>query len=154
MEEEIDVRYLAGLRLPGNGAWLLVTGVDGAPGSHFAAQVLDDDVPWAHGGDVVVRLTPSDPPPGQPPPAVLAQVLVVLGGRLIPVASWPGQDPGQWPEQIRPAVAFAMGMLTELEEHAADLGPATDLAQAAAGATAGVPLHITFPAGTTAPLLP
>ena len=75
----------------------------------------------------------------------------VIGGRLIPVAAWPSEDPEGWPERIRPAVAFAMGMLTELEEHGADLGAAADLSQAASQATAGLPLHITFPGGKAAP---
>lgn len=149
-QEEADVLYLAGQRLPPGGAWLLVTGVDGTPGGEFTAQVLDEAAPPAFGGDVVVRLAPDDPPAGQPPPAARAQVHAVIGGRLIPVAAWPSHDLDGWPERIRPAVAFAMGVLTELEEHGADLGGGIDLSQAASHATAGLPLHITFPGGKAA----
>jgi hypothetical protein len=153
----VDVLYLAGQRLPADGAWLLVTAVDGKPGGEFTAQVLPEAAPSAFGGDVVVRLSPDDPAVGQPPPAARVQVYVVMGGRLIPVAAWPGHDLDGWPERIRPAVAFAMGVLTELEEHGADLGARdwVDLNQAAGEATAGLPLHLPFPAdGDAAPLVP
>ncbi len=33
------------------------------------------------------------------------------------------QSPDDWAGQVRPAVSFAMGMITELEESGADLGP-------------------------------
>ena len=46
-----------------------------------------------------------------------------MGGRLVLAGSWDRQSPGDWAEQVRPAVAFAMGMITELEESGADLGP-------------------------------
>jgi hypothetical protein len=121
--------------------------VDGNPGGEFTAHVLDRSAPSAFGGDVVVRLAPDDPAAGQPPPAARVQVYVVLGGRLIPAAAWPGHDLDGWPERIRPTVAFAMGMLTELEEHGADLGARVDLGLVASEATAGLPLHITFPSG-------
>jgi hypothetical protein len=155
-QEEVDVLYLAGQRLPAAGAWLLATGVDGEPGGEFTAQVLPQAVPSAFGGDVVVRLVPDDPAAGQPPPAARVQVCAVLGGRLIPVAAWPGQDLDGWPERIRPTVAFTMGVLTELEEHDADLGARqrVDLTRAAGQATAGVPLHLTFPGGKAAPPAP
>jgi hypothetical protein len=152
--EEVDVLFLAGQRLPAAGAWLLVTGVDGSPGGEFTAHVLAEAAPSAFGGDVIVRLAPDDPAAGQPPPAARVQVFAVMGGRLIPVAAWPGHDLDGWPERVRPAVAFAMGVLTELEEHDAELGGVVDLGQAASEATAGVPLHLTFPAGTAAPMLP
>ena len=111
----------------------------------------------AFGGDVVVRLSPDDPAAGQPPPAAWVQVYVVMSGRLIPVAAWPGHDLDGWPERVRPAVAFAMGVLTELEEHGADLSARdrVDLNRAAGEATAGLPLHLTFPADRAgAPLVP
>jgi hypothetical protein len=113
--------------------------VDGSPGGQFTAQVRPEAGASAFGGDVVVQLVPDAPVAGQPAPAARVLVHAVLGGRLIPVASWPGQDLDGWPEQIRTAVAFAMGVLTELEEHDADLGASirVDLRQAAGQATAG-----------------
>jgi hypothetical protein len=147
-QEEVDVLCLAGQRAPAAGAWLLAAAVDGQPGGEFTAQVLSQAAPAVFGGDVVVRLVPDDPPAGQPPPAARVQVCAVLGGRLIPVAAWPGQDLDGWPERIRPTVAFTMGVLTELEEHDADLGghQRVDLTRAAGQVTAGIPLHLTFPA--------
>jgi hypothetical protein len=156
-QEEVDMLYLAGQRLPADGAWVLATEVDGKPGGQFTAHVLPEAAPSVFGGDVVVRLSPDDPAAGPPPPAARVQVYAVLGGRLIPVAAWPGHDLDGWPERIRPAVAFAMGVLTELEEHDADLGAhdRVDLNQAASEATAGIPLHITFPADrAAAPMVP
>ena len=41
---------------------------------------------------------------------------------MILAGTWAGQDPGGWPEKVRPAVAFAVGILAELEDHGADLG--------------------------------
>ena len=152
-QEEVDVLYLAGQRPAAEGSWLLVTGLDAGPGGEFTAYVLDGAAASAFGGDVVAHLAPDDPPGGQPPPAARVDLYVVLGGQLIPVAAWPGCDLDGWPERIRPAVAFAMGMLTELEEYGADLGAQVDLAQAAPAATAGVPLHITFPGGKAAPAM-
>ena len=57
--------------------------------------------------------------------------------------------PGRWPERIRAAVAFAMGMLTELEENGADLGgPPRVRLDDRGTATVGVPLGVTSgPAG-------
>jgi hypothetical protein len=155
-DHDEDVLFLAGQRLPAEGAWLLVTGVEGPPGGKFTAQVLPAAGALAFGGDVVVRVDPDDPAAGQPTPAARVQVYAVLGGQLVPVASWPGQDLEAWPERIRPAVAFATGVLTELEEHDADLGAhvQVDLTRAAGQATAGFPLHLTFPLGKAAPQMP
>jgi hypothetical protein len=50
-----------------------------------------------------------------------------------------------------------MGVLTELEEHGADLGAhgRIDLNQAASGAVAGIPLHLTFATDRAAvPMVP
>ena len=44
-----------------------------------------------------------------------------MGGRLVLAGNWDRQSPDDWAEQVRPAVAFAMGMITELEESGADL---------------------------------
>lgn len=152
--KEVDVLFLAGQEPSLAGAWLLVTEADGEPGGTFTAHVLGDAAPSAFGGDVLVQLLRDDPAEGQPPPAARVQVFAVIGGRLIPVAAWPGCDLDGWPERIRPAVAFAMGVLTELEEHGADLGGAVDLIPAAFAATAGVPLHITFAEAKAAPAVP
>ena len=73
---------------------------------------------------------------------------------LIPVAEWDQQEPEGWPEKIRTTVAFAMGMLTELEEHGADLaaGRRVDLDDAVLTATAGIPAGVTLGvAGTGRP---
>lgn len=150
-QEEADVLYLAG-QPPPDGAWLLVTEADGLPGGAFTAQVMVQAAAFAFGGDVVVRLSGDDPGAGHPPRAARAEVYAVMGGRLIPVAAWPGQNLDEWPERIRPAVAFAMSVLTELEEHDADLGARlrVDLGAAAAEATAGIPLHLTARAGPAA----
>ncbi|MGH3303142.1 MAG: hypothetical protein ACRDOK_15965 [Streptosporangiaceae bacterium] len=79
----------------------------------------------------------------------------VITSRLIPVACWDREDPDGWPERIRPAVAFATGILTELEEHAGVYVGAfdqVDVNAAAATATPGIPLHLTFPpAAASAP---
>jgi hypothetical protein len=67
-----------------------------------------------------------------------------MGGRLVLTGSWDRQGPDGWPEQVRPAVAFAMGTITELEESGADLGPLR-LVQLddPDAATVGVPFGIT-----------
>ena len=77
----------------------------------------------------------------------LPGVWTVLGGLLVPVAAWDRHDPDGWPERIRATTAFAMGMVTELEEHGADLGPGhrVHLDDAVVTATAGIPLGTTSP---------
>jgi hypothetical protein len=147
---DVDVLYLAGQRpaAPG-GEWLLVTAVAGPLGAEFLARVLPADARHAHGGDVLVRLASQS---GHlEPPVVGVSAWAVIGGLLIPVADWDRQDPDVWPEKIRATVAFAMGILTELEEHGADLaaGHRVDLDDAVVTAAAGIPAGITFgPAGT------
>ena len=71
------------------------------------------------------------------PLSVRAGVWAVLDGLLVPVAAWDRQDPDSWPEQVRTAVAFAMSVITELEEHGADLGARHRVRLDAAVATAG-----------------
>jgi hypothetical protein len=141
----VDVLYLAGQRPAGPGEWLLITAVDGAPGADFAARVLPADERHAHGGDVLVHLA-AEPAGNLEPLAVRVTAWVVLGGLLVPVAAWDRHDPDGWPERIRATVAFAMGMLTELEEHGADLGAyhRIDLDDAVVTATAGIPAGVTF----------
>jgi hypothetical protein len=140
-DEDVDVLTLAGQIPADDGEWLLVTALDAAPGAEFAARHLRRDELHAHGGDVLVRLVPA----GKAGlPQVGAQVWTVLSGRLILAGSWDRQDIGRWPEQIRPAVAFAMGTLTELEENGADLGPYLRVRlDDPDTATVGVPFGIT-----------
>jgi hypothetical protein len=55
------------------------------------------------------------------------------------------QEPEGWPEKIRATVAFAMGILTELEEQGADLAARrrVDLDDAVVTAVAGIPADVT-----------
>jgi hypothetical protein len=67
-----------------------------------------------------------------------------MGGRLVLAGNWGRQSPDDWPEQVRPAVAFAMGTITELEESGADLGPSRLVRlDDPDTATVGVPFGIT-----------
>jgi hypothetical protein len=147
-DDDVDVLRMARQRPPEGGAWLLVTAADAAAGGTLTAQILPGGRPQAFGGDVVAHLTPATGTAQQPPPAVSVSVWAVMAGRLVPVAAWDNHDLGGWPEQIRPAVVFTMSMLTELEEHGADVGARdrVDLNAAARDATPGFPLHATFPA--------
>ncbi|HUY44212.1 MAG TPA: hypothetical protein VMV92_00580 [Streptosporangiaceae bacterium] len=152
-EDEVDVLFLAGQRLAGTGEWLLITAVDGPPGADFLARILPPGGRHAHGDDVLVHLA-ADPGAGDLEPLVVrVSAWTALNGLLIPVAHWDRQDPDGWPEQIRATAAFAMGILTELEDLGADLGAShqVDLEAAAAAATAGVPAGVTsgraWPAG-------
>jgi len=141
-DDEVDALYLAGQLPSDDGEWLLVTELDGLPGAAFTVRHLPRDAWHAHGGDVLVRLVPDTGSAGLP--AVLAEVWAVLGGHLILAGAWDRQDPEEWPERIRPALAFAMGMLTELEEHDADLGVRHRVRlEAADTASVGVLLGIT-----------
>jgi len=143
---QVDVLYLAGQRPAEPGEWLLITAVDGHPGAEFLAYVLPADGQCAHGGDVLVRLTPQT---GHLEPAMVGvSMWAAIGGLLIPVAAWDRQDPDGWPERIRATATFAMGMLTELEEHHADLGAhqRVDLGDADVTAAAGIPAGLTLSA--------
>ena len=108
--------------------------------------------PAARGGDVVVRLAAEGAAGWLG--AVRAGVWAVIDGLLIPVAAWDRQDPDGWPERIRPAVAFALSVLAELEEHGADLGAADEVdLDGDVAAAAGFPAGVTFRA-TAGGLLP
>ena len=137
-EGDVDVLCLAG-QLPAAPEWLLITSVDGMPGAEFTARVLPVGGRHAHGGDVVVHLATE--PGYREPLTVRAGTWAVMCGHLVPVAEWDHLEPGLWPEKIRTTVAFAMGVLTELEEQGADLaaGCRVDLDDAAVTATAGIP---------------
>jgi hypothetical protein len=140
--DDLDVLSLAGLAPPPDGDWLLVTSLESQPGGGFTAQHLHRHELRAHGGDVLVRVAPDTGSPGQP--AVRAQVWAVMGGRLVLAGTWDRQSPDDWAEQVRSAVAFAMGMITELEESGADLGPLRLVRlDDPDAATVGVPFGIT-----------
>jgi hypothetical protein len=150
--DDLDVLSLAGLAPPPDGDWLLVTSLESQPAGGFTAQHLHRHELRAHGGDVLVRVTPGAGSPGQP--EVRAQVWAVIAGQLVLAGSWDQQSPDGWAEQVRPAAAFAMGMITELEETGADLGPSRLVRlDDPDAATVGVPFGITA-ARATAPGLP
>ena len=140
---DVDVLYLAGQRPAPQGEWLLITAVDGMPGAEFTARVLPAGGRCAHGGDVLVHLAAE---PGRLEPlTVRVGAWAVMCGHLIPVAEWDQQEPEGWPEKIRATVAFAMGILTELEEQGADLAARdrVDLDDAVITAVAGIPADVT-----------
>jgi hypothetical protein len=149
--DDINVLSLAGQIPSDDGEWLLVTSLDSQPGGGFLARHLCSGEETARGGDVLIRLLPDASRGGQP--EIRADVVVVLGGHLILAGSWERQDRRRWPEQIRPAVAFAMGMITELEENGADLGARHRVRlDDPAAAVPGVPLGVTSgPAGASQP---
>jgi hypothetical protein len=69
---------------------------------------------------------------------------VVVAGSVIHVAAWDHIRLGEWPEIVRPTVAFAMGTLKELQEHGADVAghhPSgqVEVESAAEAAAAGFP---------------
>ena len=123
-------------------------------GSEFVAWVLPADDREAHGGDVLVRLAPGARVSDLDPDMVDVSVWAVISGQLIPVAAWDRHNPDGWPEQIRPAVAFTMGLLTELEEHAGVWAGAYDrvrLNDVVAAATPRIPFRLTFPPADRGP---
>ena len=106
------------------GAWLWVTTAEGRRGGEFTALFLPRNRPCASGGDVLVHIAPGISPADEqwPLPAVLVRVMAVAAGSLVRVAAWDHLTAEEWPEIVRPAVAFAMGALKELQEHGADVG--------------------------------
>jgi len=134
---DVDVLFLAGQCPAPPGEWLLITAAGGEPGAEFTARVLPAGERYGHGGDVLVHLAAV---PGLPE-AVSVGAWAVMCGHMVPVAAWDRQEPEGWPEKIRSAVVFAVGVLTGLEDYGADLraGHRVDLDEAAATAAAGVP---------------
>lgn len=155
-DDDVDVLYLAGQRPAVGGEWLLITAADGMPGAEFTARVLPADGRRAHGGDVLVHLAAEAG--HMEPVMVRVGTWAVMCGRLVPVAAWDRQESEGWPEKIRATVAFAMGILIELEEHGADLaaGHQVDLDDAVITATAGHPRgrHLRLAAGALNPAQP
>ena len=119
--EDVDVLFLAGQRPPAEGAWLWVTTAEGRRAGEFTALFLPRDNPRATGGDVLLHIAPgTGARPGEP--TALVRVRAVVAGTLVQVADWDQLGLDEWPETVRPAVAFAMGALKELQEHGADVG--------------------------------
>ncbi|SRR5216683_1449136 len=150
-DDVVGMLYLAGQRPPRQGAWLLVTTVDGQPGADFDARVLPGSRENAGGRDVLVELVSNGAE--RELPSARVRVWAVVAGLLVPVATWDKHDLDSWPERIRPAVAFTMGVLTGLAEHGADIGTGhmISLAAAAGAPWAGIPLHAMLRAGIMQP---
>ncbi len=145
-DDDVDVLYLAGHRPAAAGEWLLITAAGELPGAEFTARILPPAGRQVHGGDVLVRLAPEPATGPLDPCTVRVGAWAAIDGLLIPLATWDGQDIDGWPERIRVTVAFAMSVLTELEDHGADLGPAQeiDLDDEAVTATTIFPADVTF----------
>jgi hypothetical protein len=122
--EDVNVLTLGRQRPPAEGAWLWVTTAEGRRGGEFTALFLPRDNPCATGGDVLLHVARGSGKEAErwSEPTVLVRVRAVVAGSLIQVAAWDHLDLDAWPEIVRPAVAFAMGALKELQEHGADVG--------------------------------
>jgi len=134
----VDVLSLAGQPVPDGGAWLWVTSAESQPGGELAGLFLPGNRPVAFGGDVLVHLRPaSEPDSGT---AVRVQVWAVAAGSVVRVAGWDPADLDAWPELVRDPAVFAMGALTALEEHGADVAGREQVdVITATGARAGFP---------------
>ena len=135
----VDVLSLAGQPVPDGGAWLWVTSAESQPGGELAGLFLPGNRPVAFGGDVLVHLRPaSEPDSGT---AVRVQVWAVAAGSVVRVAGWDPAGLDAWPELVRDPAVFAMGALTALEEHGADVADReqVDVITAAGLAPAGFP---------------
>jgi hypothetical protein len=122
--ENVDVLALAGQPVPAGGAWLWVTAAEGRRGGEFTALFLPRQDPAAFGGT-----------------AASVAVWAVVAGSLACVAAWDPAGPDLWPETVRGTVAFAMGALTELQEHGADVAARqkVDVIAAAGSVPSGFP---------------
>jgi len=119
-DEGVDVLSLAGQPVPAGGAWLWVTAAEARRGGEFTALLLPRHRPAACGGDVLVHVSPAGEP-GSGTTTTKVQVWAVVAGSLVRVAGWDPAGPDLWPETVRETVTFAMGALTELEQHGADV---------------------------------
>jgi hypothetical protein len=138
--EEVDVRYLAGQRLPADGAWLWITTAKAEPQSAFTAVFVPMPGPHPHGGDVLLHLCPATTSHEQAVPDAQVRIVAVVAEALILVARWERLDLDSWPEQVRATAAFTRGALGELLDHGADLGGPVQIApQAASLVVAGFP---------------
>lgn len=136
--ENVDVLALAGQPVPAGGAWLWVTAAEPRRGGNFTALFLPRQHPAASGGDVLVHVSPADEP-GET--AARVAVWAVVAGSLVRVAAWDPAGPDLWPETARGTVIFAMGALTELQEHGADVAvlQQVDVLAAAGSVPSGFP---------------
>ena len=139
-DEEVDVLALAGQPAPDGGAWLWVTSAESQPGGELAGLVLPGNRPVAFGGDVLVHVLPANELDGGTA-AARVQVWAAAAGSLVRVASWDPAGLDAWPELVRDPVVFAMGTLTALEEHGADVADReqVDVITAAGLAPTGFP---------------
>jgi hypothetical protein len=139
-DESVDVLPLAGRPVPAGGAWLWVTAAEARRGGEFTALFLPAHRPVACGGDVLVHVSPAGEP-GSGTTAAKARVWAVVAGALVRVAGWDPAGPDLWPEIVRETVTFAMGALTELEQHGANVSARqqVDVIAAAGSALAGFP---------------
>jgi hypothetical protein len=120
---DVDVRQLAGRQPPPEGAWLWVTAAEPVRCGELTALVLSRADPRVSGGDVAVHVAPSAGGPGAPAgDRVRVRVLAAVAGTMVHVATFDHAPAQEWPEAARGPVAFAMGVLEELEQHGADLG--------------------------------
>ena len=108
-------------------------------GREFTALFLPRQHPAACGGDVLVHVSPAGEPGEDGRPGW--QVWAVVAGSLVRVAAWDPAGPDLWPETARETVIFAMGALTELEEHGADVAARqqVDVLAAAGSVPSGFP---------------
>jgi hypothetical protein len=139
-EDGVDVLYLAGQRLPAAGVWLLAATAEARTGGEFTAVILPEDRPQAHGGDVLIHLSPAPGGADQATMTARVRVLAVAARSVVLAGSWDRLELDDWPEQIRATAAFALGVLGELGDHGADLGTSERVDLDAAGlAVAGFP---------------
>jgi hypothetical protein len=136
--ENADVLALAWQPVPAGGAWLWVTAAEPRRGGNFTALFLPRQHPVACGGDVLVHVSPADET-GET--AARVAVWAVVAGSLVRVAAWDPAGPDLWPETARGTVIFAMGALTELQEHGADVAARqqVDVLAAAGSVPTGFP---------------
>ena len=139
-DENVDVLSLAGQPAPAGGAWLWVTAAEPRRSGEFTALFLPAHRPAACGGDVLVHVAPAGEP-GSGTTAARVQVWAVVAGSLVRVAAWDPAGPDLWPETARETVIFAMGALTELQEHGAagDVRQQVDVLAAAGSVPSGFP---------------
>jgi hypothetical protein len=135
-EDGVDVRYLAGQRLPAAGAWLLVATAEARTGGEFTAVILPEARPQAGGGDVLIHLSPTPANAGQAAITARVRVLAVAARSVVLAGSWDRLELEDWPEQIRATAVFALGVLAELRDHGADLGTSDRVDLEAAGLVA------------------